>query len=173
MPSQLHGLMHFSFAGIGIRVAGQISMQKIKHSTGQASLEYLLVLIAAFAFLGVSFHFFGSLQSDSMFWLDIENAKAFAGLVASESRSLSALGDGSSQPIESKILGEWKISGTGTGTGANPGSYALVVVGSGGRKFSVPFKFHGLLGKGLSGKAFSKRISLVLEKSNGAVLARD
>lgn len=142
---------------------------KIHSRNGQASLEHLLVLIAAFAFLGVSFHFFGSLQADSMFWLDIERAKNFAGLLDSESRSLHALGEGSSQMLESKILGEWKISGAG----AYPGRPAITVLGSGGREFSVPLHFRGALAKGLFGKVFSKRISLVLEKSGGAVLAHD
>ncbi len=130
---------------------------------GQVSLEYLLVLIGALAFLSASFHFFSSLEEDSRFWMDVLSAKGFASHVQQQGRALSLMGDGSAAALETKILGEWRIMADG--------NFAeLRVFGANGRAFSISLAAGA---QKLSGKAFTKKLSVVLAKDGGKISLQD
>lgn len=131
--------------------------------SGQASLEYIITLCAALAFISVSMGFFGGLRDGTMFALDVQNAKGFAQRLGEESRTLLLLGDGSQSAIEAQIIGEWK-------TGSGPQGAQIIVSGTSGKTATVPLA-HEI--RKIPERAFSKKISATLEKSGGNVLWRD
>ncbi|VVB99864.1 Uncharacterised protein [uncultured archaeon] len=129
---------------------------------GQASIEFLLVLSAALAFLSASLLMSSELSDSALLFISAFSAKAFSSEVASAADSLSLLAEGSSMEISASIPGEWKIERGGT-------DYFLAV-SAGNRESRIMMSPAVVFPVNVSGKA-GQKLSIVLEKRNGIVIA--
>jgi len=77
---------------------------------GQASIEFLLVLITALLLLSVSANAISNLHEAALFTIDVKNAKSFLDEANAKANLLILLGEGSESAIETSIIGEWEIS---------------------------------------------------------------
>ncbi|GEM_PF-6112389 len=129
----------------------------------QASLEYIITLCAALAFILASIGFFGELKEGALFALDVQNAKGFAQRLDAQARTLALLGDGSQSAIEAQIIGEWKIHN-------GPQGGRIIVTAPSGKTAAIALPPEIA---NAPEKALRKKISATLEKAGTAILWRE
>ncbi|MFH1391719.1 MAG: hypothetical protein ABIH20_05395 [Candidatus Diapherotrites archaeon] len=128
------------------------------NSTGQLSVEFLLLLTAVLAFLSVFISAFSYLEQSSLYAIDVQNARRFVNELNNSAKTLSLLGDGSEKHFSYRVITTWELSNSPA---------ILTVYSNSGKDISLQIP-EGIFLK--SPKKFKDELNIVLRKENGKLI---